>query len=78
MVFIDGTGQDHRGETRVENWALRHPAFRDQQEEEEASVELKEGPSMWWEESQDRVLPGSQRKMVFEEGALSGRMLLGE
>lgn len=34
ISFIDGfiaaTGEDHRGEKRVENWALGHPAFGDQ------------------------------------------------
>lgn len=41
-------------------------------------MEIKEEPSVRWEESQERVLPGSQGKMVFKEGVLDGQMLLRE
>lgn len=39
-------------------------------------MEVKKDPSVRW--IQERVLPGSQGKMVFKEGALNTQMLLTE
>lgn len=39
---------------------------------------MKKDPSLRREESQERVLPGNQGKMVFKEGILDGQMLLRE
>lgn len=35
-------------------------------------MEIKKDLSTMWEESQERVLPGSQGKTVFKEEALNG------
>lgn len=71
------SGQDHRAdkaEKRVENWALGHFAFGDQQEQLVKSGKTHQQMGG----SQERVLPGSQGETVFKEGALSGQVLLRE
>lgn len=76
---MDGTIQDYRrgkvdrGEKRVEHWVLKNPTFRDQQEEgRRASMEIKKDLSIMWEESQERVRPGSQGKTVLKAEAFDG------
>lgn len=64
--------EEKRGQ-RTEEFCIR-----DQQEEIKGLPEIKKDPSLRREESQERVLPGNQGKMVFKERILDGQMLLRE
>lgn len=50
----------------MENWALGHPAVRDQQEEGEGLMDTRKIHQRGGRKAR-RLLPGSQRNMVLKE-----------